>query len=145
MASIAYVTIAVFGLFHPRELSIEPWQTTHLELTCGGTTKRTLEGRSRIALQAGCETSPGDFILSIPNKIRRHYRGALSVKISNHELIPVITMTLEDAVARGRTITWKLGRRGALQLSGYESFRSVVSRPAFRPSVPFRCLHRDIR
>jgi peptidoglycan hydrolase-like amidase len=102
-ALAATVTVSVFGLFHPHELTIEPWGTSRVQLRCGSTT-RIVEGRAIVPLRAGCEVSSlagteTDFVLSAPRRIRRHYRGILRVAAEGVELIPVITMSLEDAVA----------------------------------------------
>jgi hypothetical protein len=101
----AAVAIGVFGLFHPREVEIEPWGTSRVEVRCGGSAVRVLEGSRRARLGSNC-TSAGlkgaetDFVLSVPGKIRRHYRGLLkTTRDPNGELIAVVTMTLETAVA----------------------------------------------
>jgi hypothetical protein len=39
------------------------------------------------------------FILSIPGKMRREYRGTLSISVENAELVPVVGMGVETAVA----------------------------------------------
>jgi peptidoglycan hydrolase-like amidase len=105
-ALAATVTISVFGLLHPHELAIEAFGPSRVRVTCGPST-RVLEGRMRIPLRAGCEAtgvspqSQTDFLLSVtgPIKIRRHYRGMLRVVRNGAELTPVITMSLETAVA----------------------------------------------
>jgi stage II sporulation protein D len=40
-----------------------------------------------------------DFVLSVPGEITRHYRGRLAISNVSGELIPVVTMDLETAVA----------------------------------------------
>jgi stage II sporulation protein D len=52
--------------------------------------------RTQITARDG---GPTDFVLSIPGKIQRNFRGVLSITTVGSELIPVITMNLEQAVA----------------------------------------------
>ena len=42
---------------------------------------------------------PTDFVLSIPGKIQRNFHGTLTITTAGNELIPVITMDREQAVA----------------------------------------------
>ncbi|MBS1872965.1 MAG: hypothetical protein JSU00_07105 [Acidobacteria bacterium] len=64
----AEVRVAVFGLFHPREV------------------------RTR-------RLNSGEFLLSVPGRIERRFRGRLEIVQSGAEVIPVVTMDLETAVA----------------------------------------------
>lgn len=45
------------------------------------------------------ENDPADFVLSIPQKITRHYRGTLEIKPASGTLIAVVAMDQETAVA----------------------------------------------
>ncbi len=64
----AEVRVAVFGLFHPREV------------------------RTR-------RLNSGEFLLTVPGRIERRFRGRLEIVQSGAEVIPVVTMDLETAVA----------------------------------------------
>jgi len=45
------------------------------------------------------ENGPVDFLLSVPGKITRHYRGRLEIKQAFGILIPIVSMDIETAVA----------------------------------------------
>jgi len=99
----ARVTIGVFGLFHPAELEIEPVRGRVLAIETGAK-REILEGRGSVKLRAGAIVTArnGDdasFILSVPRKIRREFRGKLTVREQGQELIAVIEMDRETAVA----------------------------------------------
>jgi len=118
-ASAQTVRIGVFTLFHPLQLEIEPVGSTALVLT-GGPTPLILNGerghrRAIVHLTNGNlligaqlaqsvkvaarDGSPADFILSVPGKITRHYRGVLTVWANEKELVPVVSMDIETATA----------------------------------------------
>lgn len=108
VALAATVSIGVFGLFHPREVDIEPWGASRVEVRCGGVSQRILEGRAAVArLNSDCTAATplngadADFVLSIPGKIRRHYRGTLRTThaAGSAEVVVSVTMALETAVA----------------------------------------------
>lgn len=116
------VRIGVLGLFHPRQLTLQAsrkeavivqaaGQTFVLEpssrttasfhisddalvLYIGGVALRTAEIHA--ASRNGGAVS---FLLAVPGKIVRGYRGTLVVKASRGEVVPIITMELEVAVA----------------------------------------------
>ena len=116
------VRIGVLGLFHPRQLTLQTTrheavivqasgQTFVLEpgsraaasfhvssdallLDIGGHVLRTTEIHA--ASRNGAAVS---FLLSVPGKIVRSYYGTLVVKASRGEVVPIITMDLEIAVA----------------------------------------------
>ena len=112
--------IGVFGLFHPERLVISslPAQTliltagTHpIVLSDGGRAFLYLEGNqvrvrfddvSLVASEADVADRMGratDFLISIPGKITRRFRGKLAVKCQIGELQAVVEMDLETAVA----------------------------------------------
>jgi len=122
-ATRAEVRVGVLGLFHAREFRVRAMdghaivlhagdQIAALETSSGmNVAKVTLAG-SRISLTAGTRTildsavtvsgrsgEPVDFILSVPGKISRHYRGTLEIKPSGRQLIAIVTMDRETAVA----------------------------------------------
>ena len=124
LASIAQdVRIGVFGLFHPQELVVSPVagsalvvkageQTFVLEKSSGAAEVRvsmsgqmlrveTGEGEIRSASLSVTSRNSGtaEFILAIPGKISRRYRGTLRVEPSARSLRAVVSMDLETAVA----------------------------------------------
>jgi hypothetical protein len=116
------VRIGVLGLFHPRQLTL---QASRKEAVVIQATSRTfiLEPGSRMA--ASLRISDGallvefgalvvrtaeihavgrnggavSFLLIVPGKVTRAYRGTLVAKASRSEVVPIITMDLETAVA----------------------------------------------
>jgi len=118
-ASAQTVRIGVFTLFHPSELEIEPAGSAALVLT-GGPVPLILNGergrrqamvhfsKSNLVLGsdpalsinvAARDGGAADFILSVPGKITRRYRGVLIVSADEKQLVPVISMDIETAVA----------------------------------------------
>jgi stage II sporulation protein D len=119
----AFVNIGVFGLFHPREIILtasngsalvldagserivlEPSsgvETARVMLSAGGISivagERSL--RAKEVIVCGRQSQPVEFALAIPGKIRRRYRGILTIRLAESELLPVVKMPLEDAVA----------------------------------------------
>lgn len=112
--------IGVFGLFHPTQITISAAPGQSLLVTTGKTQMVLREGRAiqlrwsagqvRITaggvqssrssvLASGLTGEAADFILSIPGKISRHFRGQLEVLAGHGELVPVVKMDLETAVA----------------------------------------------
>ena len=95
------VSIAVFGLFHPKELWVRPATSEPVRIE-GGPAPIILEG-SRVAKFRLGQTGPvrvtSEFQLSIPGKIDRRFRGVLQIRPAAHELIAIIDMDLEAAVA----------------------------------------------
>lgn len=116
------VRIGVLGIFHPRVLVLtatnkeavvihtpeknivlEPWSRPGVQLRVSrnalllsyrGQTWRVSELHAR-----GRNGAAVGFVLAIPGKITRTYRGALQVRIADGAVAPVITMDLETAVA----------------------------------------------
>jgi stage II sporulation protein D len=122
-SDVANVRIGVFGLFHPHQLTISPPQGHALvvragdegivlEHSSGVYTASVLLNGSEIVLQSGTRTvrargltiagrknEPVDFVLAVPRKIARHYRGTLEVRQSAGHLLAIVTMDREIAVA----------------------------------------------
>ncbi len=117
------VRIGVLGIFHPRQLTLAPDQSGELlistpdrqiflkprsecsilsirpsshglSLTCGG---REIKARELRA--SGRNQESAGFVLGVPGKIERRYQGTLEVTAKAGELIPVVSMDLETAVA----------------------------------------------
>ena len=117
------VRIGVLGLFHPRQLTLQaaPAQAVivHagtknfvLERSSGEDTAKITMSGSDLIIQIGSQSvrtsslrvssrsnGGADFVLSVPGKLSRRYRGALDVKAVAGVLVPVVQMDLETAVA----------------------------------------------
>ncbi len=112
--------IGVFGLFHSRDLTLRPAPQSVL-LIEGGARRMTLADGNEIRLrvfgrQMECQSrdfafsvsflraenrdgGPAEFTLAVPGRISRAYRGTLEVQVQNGELVPVVIMDSEEAVA----------------------------------------------
>ena len=117
------VTIGVFGLFHPQQLTVgvrgndalivhAGERSIALEQSAGvsNTTirlagKQLLASAGSISFKAdritisGRQDQPVDFDLVVPGRIMRHYRGTLEVKTDGSSLTAIVTMDREAAVA----------------------------------------------
>jgi peptidoglycan hydrolase-like amidase len=122
-ASAQKVQIGVLGLFHPRQITVgvaegeaivihagdsefvlEEGPRTNIArieiagdmllLDFGGNVAHTTEIRA-----AGRNGRAAEFVLAVPGRISRHYRGTLAVKAVNGVVVPIVTMDLEMAVA----------------------------------------------
>lgn len=119
-AAASTVRVGVFGLFHPRELTVRPASGATLQVQAAGETfllygaqrahlrfsqgrvecrvgDRTV-GASSVRISPREAQSP-DFLLSVPGRIERRFRGSLEVTAAKRELTPVVSMDLEVAVA----------------------------------------------
>jgi hypothetical protein len=119
----ANVRIGVLGLFHSRRLTVSATQGHALVVRAGDerivlerssgvhTASVELSG-SEIILQSrtrtvhasaltvvGRKNETVDFMLAVPGKIARHYRGTLEIHGSAGHLLAVVTMDRETAVA----------------------------------------------
>jgi peptidoglycan hydrolase-like amidase len=123
MASAQDVRIGVIGLFHPSELILSSTTGSAVILradeqsltldTSVGLSKATIHAHGAgLVVRYGTQSlnaskvtlasrggGPADFMLSVPGKITRHYRGRLEISNVAGELIPVVSMDLETAVA----------------------------------------------
>jgi stage II sporulation protein D len=116
------VRIGVLGLFHPRELTLQasPKETVILQAEgqsiilepdsrmtasfhiSGGVLLVEFGGRvfQTNEIHATARNHGAvPFLLSVPGKVTRPYRGTLEIRASRGELVPIITMDLETAVA----------------------------------------------
>jgi len=116
------VRIGVLGLFHPREVKLRASGKEAVVIHAAGQTF-VLEPDSHVAaslhvsnnellfefgshvfrmaeLRAAARNN-GDvsFLITVPGKVARAYRGRLEVKVAYGEVVPIITMDLETAVA----------------------------------------------
>jgi peptidoglycan hydrolase-like amidase len=110
----ALVTIGVFGLFRPSEMVVRavPGQALVVE---AGAARMVLEGRQTLRLRAAgsvvevagarvgtvhaAARGGGEFVLSVPGKIERRFRGELEVRAEAGALVAVVAMDREVAVA----------------------------------------------
>lgn len=116
------VQIAVMGLFHPRQVVVEVMpafpmmvESTEQRFVAGvggsqsilltTTAKGIVAGANREQLKGkkvsftARDGGDSEFWLSVPGKLRRRYRGKLAVITVRQELVPVVEMDLETAVA----------------------------------------------
>lgn len=120
------VRVGVFGLFHPRALSVRPGdarglaivtdrdtlvlrgrETADVRFIDGSTMQVTCAGRSittdalhvLVLRGAGARDDIADVELSVPGRITRLFRGTLDITPVEEELVSVISMDLETAVA----------------------------------------------
>jgi stage II sporulation protein D len=113
------VRVGVLGLFHPRELELDPSgsQPLWIDGTCESFLLNGEPGHRRLLLHAsgdrvqirGISASriqvaardgrPLGFQLSVPGKLHRIYEGTLTITAMRNELIAVVTMDRENAVA----------------------------------------------
>lgn len=113
------VAIGVFSLFHAKELRVMPAGSPLLVTAAGGaplllTGERgsraallrmddgaMLLGTRRVASVVVSARDGGEteFTLAVPGRIRRRYRGVLTVFVRGRELVPVVRMDMETAVA----------------------------------------------
>lgn len=85
MNSALIITFHVFGLFHPTGLEVVPRH--------GQTIRVTLDSRLPFELPAG------DFLLRVPGRIERRFTGQLTIRREGRELVPIVAIPLETAVA----------------------------------------------
>jgi stage II sporulation protein D len=112
------VRVGVLGLFHPRQIVLsavpgkpfecrnadERWSVQDLiQLQLAETNIKIVAGARALLVESiTCGDSQGDraeFTVTVPGKISRRYVGKVEVKPQPHELIVVIQMDLETAVA----------------------------------------------
>jgi stage II sporulation protein D len=121
-SGVERVRIAVMGLFHPKQLVVETLPSSPILVRSAqghflagiDSTQRATVTRSGagIVAQANGQRLTGqritfsardrgdtEFFLSVPGKLRRRYRGTLVVITEGAELVPVVDMDLETAVA----------------------------------------------
>jgi stage II sporulation protein D len=116
------VRIGVLGLFHPREAKLQASQKEAVIIQAAGQTFVVEPGSPTAASfrisndallldfdghllrtteihAAARDNGAVSFLLTVPSKVTRAYRGTLVVKASRGEVVPIITMDLETAVA----------------------------------------------
>jgi stage II sporulation protein D len=123
LANTSDVRIGVLGFFHPSELTLgaqdgdaiivnaagqniflqprSPRETLHIRAS-GDIVLLDFGGKQICAKEihaTGRELDATNFVLDVPGKLQRRYRGTLNIKVVAGELVPVVTMDLEAAVA----------------------------------------------
>ena len=108
LASI--VLVGVFGLFRPSELVVRPVPGQALVVEAGAS-RMVLEGGRTLRVRAidlaestppalhAAPRSGGEFLLSVPGKIERRFRGQLDITVEGGALVAVVAMDREVAVA----------------------------------------------
>jgi len=123
LANAQSVRIGVLGIFHPHQLTLGSRDGEAIVVTASGQTFFLQPGspnerlqirasgdilllnlagkeiRTREVHAAGRNQNAADFVLVVPGKLERRYRGTLDVKIVDGVLMLIITMDLETAVA----------------------------------------------
>lgn len=117
------VRIGVLGIFHLKQITLSPDRDAPLLVSANGR-QVFVESRSACgslsieadgdSLRLGCagkemrsdriratgrNQEPAAFVLAAPGKIARRYEGVLELRARDSELIPVVRMDLETAVA----------------------------------------------
>jgi len=116
------VSIGVLGLFHPRQLTVSApagqalivhadEESIVLERSSGlesASIRTSADGilltagprsiRASALSVSGRENEPVEFVLAVPEKITRRYRGTLAITPSSGTLLAVVTMDRETAV-----------------------------------------------
>lgn len=103
MLALAAIQVSVFSLFHPTSFTVKPASGAAVVVEAAGRSQvlegaqaAALSGPSRVTARDGSQTS---FILSIPNRITREFRGTLEVRREGDHLLAIVTMDVETAVA----------------------------------------------
>lgn len=94
------VRVHVFTLFHPTVIEVVPLRDHPLligdERVAWPDRRRMRTGGIRVR---GLDEQSTDFIVSVPSRITRQFHGVLEIVKRGPELVPVLTMDLELAVA----------------------------------------------
>lgn len=122
-AAESEIHFGVLGLFHPKQLVLEPIGNQALSINPSGDDAASAlilngePGKRKLVFLAGMNSvvvngqsklnwtvsardgSSVSFALSVPGKLRRIYRGHLTVDLRNGELVAVVVTDLETAVA----------------------------------------------
>jgi len=111
------VRIGVLGLFHPKEVVISPVVARPLDCVAGderwtvrepqrialqGSSIQIANASTRLALALTCDDGQGgaaEFIVAVPGKLSRRYRGRLEIAPQAGELLVIVSMEMEMAVA----------------------------------------------
>lgn len=125
------VRIGVLGLFHPTELELSGEFTLRLDgnpVSAAGPVRLVLDQGSVLVRSGQSEgrgaavEASGVFLLAVPQKLNRRYRGELRVEPAGEELLAVVSMELETAVQA------VLDKEGAQQQPAALEAQAIVSR-----------------
>ena len=111
------VRIGVLGLFHPKEVVVSPVAGKPLECAAGEE-RRAVREPMRVALEGAsmrlsnatsalvpafaCDDGQGngtEFVIAVPGKLSRRYQGRLEVQSQARELVVIVRIEMELAVA----------------------------------------------
>jgi hypothetical protein len=110
------VRISVLGLFRPRDIVVsaagtplicavgeERWTVSEpLRLVLDGMTMRIMNRANTVTTTITCDggmASAAEFVVTVPGKLARRYRGKLEITPQAQELAVIVAMELETAVA----------------------------------------------
>lgn len=117
------VQIGVLGLFHPREITLSAAESQAIVVTAGDkvfvlepgartSVARIQASDGRLLLEfagrlvhageisaAGRNSSSTSFLLRVPGRVSRKYQGTLTARAIGGEIVPIVMMDLETAVA----------------------------------------------
>jgi stage II sporulation protein D (peptidoglycan lytic transglycosylase) len=111
------VRIGVLRLFHPKEVVVAPVAGSVLNCAAGedrwavqgpqrvrieSTAVRVVNASNGLVPNLACDDGQGsaaDFVVAVPAKLSRHYHGVLEMSPQAGELLLVVKMELETAVA----------------------------------------------
>ena len=103
-----------------------------LLLSCGGKEIHVSQMRA-----CGRNQQAAGLIIAVPGKIKRRYFGVLDLKIANDDLVPVVTMDLETAVA---SVVQAESAPAALELRFLRSHPLIALQLLQQPRRAISCL-----
>jgi peptidoglycan hydrolase-like amidase len=105
VVAVELVRIGVFGLFHPAELRVRPAPGGALIVNVDGR-ESAIEDAQALLVRAkthrrvtAAPRGGGEFLLSVPGRIERRFRGELEITAEAGVLTAVVSMDREIAVA----------------------------------------------
>lgn len=153
------VRVSVLGLFHPRELLLEQESGQVLSVAAETASRRLVlngePGRRQLIFRAvkdrvvvgshsaeswtatARDGSPTAFQLTVPGKLRRSYWGWLSIHAENGQLVAVVIMDRETAVAS--IVAAEMNERAPLEALKAQAVatRSFLAAGARHPNFDF--------
>src|SRR5689334_3667197 len=99
LLAVITIKIGVFGLFHPARLVVEAMPSQVLSFNGAPLLSREIRRDEPTLHITARNGGAADFVLSIPGKIRRQFHGVLDVSTIAGQLVPVVSMDREQAVA----------------------------------------------
>ncbi|HKR94940.1 MAG TPA: SpoIID/LytB domain-containing protein [Candidatus Angelobacter sp.] len=111
------VRISVLGLFHPQEIVVfqtgvrplictagaERWLVTKpIRMILDRATMRIVNHGNIVTKSLNCDdglASVTEFVVTVPGKLARHYQGKLEIVPQARELVVIVAMEMETAVA----------------------------------------------